>query len=64
MRYTDATACARNLSGERRWTVQVWSPARSEPPRILRGHTGAIWAMAPLPDGRIVAGSVDNTARV
>ena len=30
----------------------------------LRGHTGSIWCLAALPDGRIASGSRDKTVRV
>ena len=31
---------------------------------VISGHTGGAWALAALPDGRLLSGSFDGTLRV
>jgi WD40 repeat protein len=33
-------------------------------PRVLRGHTNTVWALAIGPDGNMYSGSMDRTIRV
>jgi WD40 repeat protein len=52
-------------SGSDDQTVRVWTPGGGTPALVLRGHSGAVQAVAFSPDGQLVAsGSDDTTARV
>ncbi|MFN0124399.1 MAG: protein kinase domain-containing protein, partial [Blastocatellia bacterium] len=46
-------------------TVRTWDEKNDRPLQVLRGHTGALYAIAISPDGRYIAsGGTDRTAKV
>ena len=46
-------------------TARVWSLAEPAPPRVLRGHLGAIWQVRADPlRGAVITASADGTARI
>jgi WD40 repeat protein len=54
------------VSGSRDHTLQLWDLSdRRVRPRVLRGHTGRIWAVDFTPDSRrLVTGSLDATVKL
>ena len=64
------------ISPDNRWvvtgsedkTARLWDLSAKDPaanPVVLRGHEGAVYAVAISPDNRwVVTGSEDNTARL
>jgi WD40 repeat protein len=44
--------------------VCICDPGAMDEPRVLQGHIFNVTALAALPDGRVVSGSLDHTVRV
>jgi len=58
-------AYLRDLTGASDYSVKVSDLQGHQPPRVLEGHSGWVWAVAVMPDGRhAVSGSEDKTLRV
>ncbi len=46
-------------------TVQVWDPNDiTAEPIVFNDHTGIVWALRQLPDGRIVSAGDDSVIRI
>jgi len=53
------------VTADREGEIHLWEVATGRKLHTLRGHTSAVYSLAPAPDGRRLASSgKDNTARV
>jgi WD40 repeat protein len=52
------------ISGGWDSTVRVWDLHQHSEQVIFEGHSGAIFALAVLPDGRVISSGWDKTVRV
>ena len=44
--------------------IRVWDVKRRALDVVISGHVNAVWALAALPDGRLLSGSNDRTMKV
>ncbi|MFN9386747.1 MAG: hypothetical protein ACK6BU_07315, partial [Cyanobacteriota bacterium] len=44
--------------------IKLWDPASGLLQATLEGHSGWVYALAVLPDGRLASGSRDNTIKL